>query len=261
MRDSTDAFLDRSLSPLQRVQLIWKCVFFLRVWRQWLLRERYSIKENFITLNAYHCIELNAHVLIQLLRYLKNAGKPVSSFTPWNFGSQPCEAFFRKSRSLTSTNHTAVNFSVLDFLHRCKRIDLLSEVPAKLKSNYSFTAPKRVMKQQSVFVPFERFPTDGEILDAVDHGRRAAWEMAVNLKMDMPAYAANAFIDFSDPAYEGFLWTEDDARVRDEAEDAAREHEQQGEQAEQPREQQDLETDEARGSVLSRGLMPLTTLC
>lgn len=210
MRDSTKAFLDRSLHPLERIELIWKCTFFLRIWRQWLLKNKYSICFNFVTLNAYHSMELNAHVLIQLLRYLRDTGKPTSCFRPWELGSQPCEGFFRRARSLTSTTHTATNFTVLDFLRRAMRIDLLNEIPTKIQGNYTFPSSKRVMKSESEFVPFDEFPSDEEIIAAVDKGRRSALKMVRDLGMDMPDHAANAFIDFSDPIYEGWLWTEED---------------------------------------------------
>ncbi|KAJ1528905.1 hypothetical protein ONE63_007274 [Megalurothrips usitatus] len=218
MRDSTEAFMDRSLPPLDRIEKIWRCLFFLRMWRQWLIREKYSVKDCFVTLNTYHCLEVNGHAIIGIVRHMRDAGLPTESFVPWKMSSQMNENHFRKARSTTSTLYTAVNFSVLDFLHRTKRIDLLNDVPAKLNENYSFPASKRVVKigreVHGEVAQFGSFPNDAEIISSVDKARDGALQMSEELSMDMPSYSVNAFIDFSDPSFEGFLWTEDDAASR-----------------------------------------------
>jgi len=64
-------YLDMNLSPLERVS--WYANFFARYWKEWiLLSEKYTLKRNFLTNNAYLCIELNAHAL---LTFLMNARK------------------------------------------------------------------------------------------------------------------------------------------------------------------------------------------
>ncbi len=63
MRDIRDAFFNKTLSPLRRLYLIWKAIFFLRIWRSWLSRNDYSELDHFITSNAYTCVELNGHMM------------------------------------------------------------------------------------------------------------------------------------------------------------------------------------------------------
>ena len=42
----------------------WFGVFFMRYWHQWILiNSHYTLSNNFITRNAYMCIELNAHAV------------------------------------------------------------------------------------------------------------------------------------------------------------------------------------------------------
>jgi len=91
LRCVIDSYLDKSLKPLERVKKAWFSVFFMRYWRQWImLSPSYSLGDNFITLNAYMCIELNAHsiviFLLTLRKLLINA-----AFLPWLLGSQSCE--------------------------------------------------------------------------------------------------------------------------------------------------------------------------
>lgn len=69
-------------------------------WRWWLLHNpNYTLVNNFITLNTYVCIELNAHALIILLLTVREGGHG-ETFLPWKLGSQSCEKIFRATRSL-----------------------------------------------------------------------------------------------------------------------------------------------------------------
>lgn len=138
MKFSIDCFLDKELTPLQRIYKLWYTVFFLRLWKMHLIESKeYSLK-NFITYNLYACIELNAHSLVSLLIHFRE-NDDSDSFLPWMFSSQSCESFFRCMRSMTSTFSTVVNFNVLEILHRLKRIDIQGDVACNLgKKGYEF---------------------------------------------------------------------------------------------------------------------------
>lgn len=62
MRYVLQSYTDETISTDQRIYLIWYAVFFLRLWKRWILGSSYRL-ENFIAANAYMCIELNAHSL------------------------------------------------------------------------------------------------------------------------------------------------------------------------------------------------------
>ena len=90
----------------------------MRYWRQWImLSPDYTLGDNSITLNAYMCIELNAHSMIIFLLILRklsiNAG-----CLPWLLGSQSCEKAFRAPRSMSSIFSTVINFGMLGLLRR-----------------------------------------------------------------------------------------------------------------------------------------------
>ena len=83
-----DSYLDYDLDPLSRIENLWYVVFFVRYWRKWiLLNHRYTLRDNFITPNAYMCIELNAHALITFLLTIRDHVKNDSCFLPWLLGS------------------------------------------------------------------------------------------------------------------------------------------------------------------------------
>ena len=124
-----DAYLDKELHPLERINNV---VFFLRCWRQWLiLHPRFNLKNNFITSNAYICVELNAHALISfLITIIKHFNSDHSLFLPWLLGSQSCEKTFRSARSMTGTFSTVINFSMLGLLRRLHRLQIQSNLQA-----------------------------------------------------------------------------------------------------------------------------------
>ncbi|KAK3921451.1 Alanine--tRNA ligase [Frankliniella fusca] len=76
------AFLDKSLDPTERVNLMWRG----------LKREKYKSTANFLTPNTYHCMELSSHSLINVIRLLRNMKRP-ELIRPWLMDSQPCESF------------------------------------------------------------------------------------------------------------------------------------------------------------------------
>ena len=112
MRNIRDVFFDKAISPLKRVQLLWKTIFFLHIWRLWLQANSYSEQDHFITQNAYVCTELNGHLLINIVHNVIVGKFPKESLRVWTYGSQACEQTFRLLRSMTSTFSTIVNFSM-----------------------------------------------------------------------------------------------------------------------------------------------------
>ena len=101
----TDAFLSKDLEPLSRIYKAWFCIFVLRLWRAWLKKSDYSLMNNFITLNAYVCMEINAHGLINIMLKLKRE-ESEHLFLPWLYSSQACEIFFRRLRSIKKEKET-----------------------------------------------------------------------------------------------------------------------------------------------------------
>lgn len=128
-RSILDAFLQKNLPIAERIYRIWDVVFFLRIWKNWLISTKKSVQKNFITMNCYTCIEINAHEILLLLEKCRD--EP-SSFLPWLMSSQPCEKIFRQTRAMTTTYSTKVNFSILDLLRRLNRIEALGKITTDL---------------------------------------------------------------------------------------------------------------------------------
>ncbi|KAJ1531323.1 hypothetical protein ONE63_000007 [Megalurothrips usitatus] len=204
------AFLDKSLSPLQKIYNMWFVVSFLRIWRQWIKASPVYTMENFITMNMYIGIEINAHGIIKLIRHLRDTNAHDLLLTD-KFSSQFVEKYLGKARSMTTTESTVINFSMLEFLQKAKRIEFLSDVTCRL-DNFVFPrdSRKRLLDIQhsselSSEILREALPWDCEIKAMLDKALLDAENAAA--KLGMKALAAvctelGADIDLSDEFYD-----------------------------------------------------------
>lgn len=170
-----DSYMDSTLNPIERVYLIWKSVFILRGWRAWLIKEGYSLESCFISYNAYVCVEINAHSLINLIEHFRenNLSK---FFLPPLFSSQPCESTFRQLRSMSSTYSTVVNTSMLEIMNRIKKIQLQGEITfSKNLKDVNFPRLKKELKIKT----YDELPSNDEIIDIIT---KAKFDAAVELK-------------------------------------------------------------------------------
>lgn len=116
-------FFDKTLLPLERISRIWTVVFCLRYWRLWLTQDKvYTLAKNFISSNAYLCIELNPHSLVLFIRKCRIEKSP-EQLLPWLLGSQQCESFFRGIRALCLVGLNKPNITEGEFLNRARKVD------------------------------------------------------------------------------------------------------------------------------------------
>ena len=130
------SFISKPVSPTERIEKIWFVTFFLRYWRQWIVvHPVYNLTDNYITSNAYMCIELNAHSLIMIIRTIRDILKLSKYFLPCSFSSQSCEGIFRSARSMSSVFSTFINFGMLGLLRHIHRLQFQSILQAESSSN------------------------------------------------------------------------------------------------------------------------------
>lgn len=143
---------------MERIRCAWWSVFFCRCWRENLLKQQAADKrnlkvssisvslKNFITSNTYTGIELNAHNILNILVKCRDTTGIPELFLPGLMSSQTCEDYFRRTRSMTSTFSTVINFTVYDLLHRAKRSQAITEIMNELGEQYLF--PRKEIKSQ-----------------------------------------------------------------------------------------------------------------
>lgn len=174
-----DSYMDKTLAPLDRVQKIWYSLFIIRIWREFVTKSRkYTLKDNFLTMNCYACIELNAHALIQIMCYLRDNGME-SLFLPHLFSSQQCESTFRLLRSLTSTYSTVTNFTAKEAINRIDKIELQNQIMHVMPE---FTYP-RLGKNDFANDQLQKLPTTTEISNVILQCQRDAINMAIKFKL------------------------------------------------------------------------------
>lgn len=122
------AFLDRRLTPLERIRHLWVSTFLLRIWKEFVVSSpRLKIEKHFISTYCYACVEINAHSLVMYISYLKQFQLD-HRFDAEFVSSQPCENMFRSIRSFTSTFSTITNCSLLGIIQRMSKIEMLNEI-------------------------------------------------------------------------------------------------------------------------------------
>lgn len=180
MRYSVISIMDPDMKPSKRIYYIWLAVFILRIWRGWIIKRKdYDLGTNFVTYNAYVCIELNAHSLVRLAIQLSSLHLE-HLFLPFLYNSQTCEAFFRNLRSMTTTNSTVVNFSLRDVIFRIRRVSFQTEVINKLGDKYNF-----VMKTNTSGTKFASLPNEDEIFQIIKKAKAEAVREAMNVGISL----------------------------------------------------------------------------
>ena len=87
-----------------------------------------SAQQYFLTPQAAHSIELNAHCLIYLLLLVIEGQLPDEVLCIDHFHSQSCEAISRSARTLSSNSSSGVNFTILQFLNLIEKLSLFQKI-------------------------------------------------------------------------------------------------------------------------------------
>lgn len=181
-RDITSAYLDENISASERIFRIWKSIYFLRCWRKWVQDTKTcTLANNFISLNAYTCVEINGHALNELIVQLRSKQQE-NMFLPSLFASQPCEFIFRQMRSLGNANYTKINFSMYELLQMISRVELTNKI-AYTNENISIPRIQSKIRKNLKSKPVKSLPSDQEILDIMERARHAAIKEAESFGM------------------------------------------------------------------------------
>ena len=188
MRHIKEYFFNKAISPATRLYLIWKVVFFMRIWRTWLECNELSESDHFITNNAYVCIELNAHMLLNLVYNVATKAFPIEFFRAWMPGSQSCEQLFRLLRSMTPTFSTVVNFSMKGILEKIHKLEFISSS----ESDNSILFPRlgrRLFQIKEETDETFCIPTVQSMTQQILDGKRDAIKLAADCGMRLTSYS------------------------------------------------------------------------
>jgi len=213
MRCAVESFLNKDLSLLSRIQMIWYANIFLRYWHTWIeLHPQYNVQDNFLTQNAYTCIELNAHTLVLLLVTLHdNVENGQYCFYPWLLGLQTCEQAFRAARSMSSTFTSIINFGVLGLLHRLHHLQIQAEL--QNENEVKHPAMER-HKSKHGMQKYQAYPlhdiSDTDIIQAIEKGHGQALETLELLGMSELLKQQNCWESVPQPGKTSGIDNDDD---------------------------------------------------
>lgn len=126
--DIVSSYLDHKIDPMERIFRMYRSIFFLRIWRNHINCSPYhTLHDNFLTSNAYTCVEINGRSMLNLIEKLRQNNTP-QLFLPPIFDSQTCEKMFRQLRSMGTVNFTKINFSLYEIIHMIGRIELQNNI-------------------------------------------------------------------------------------------------------------------------------------
>lgn len=177
--DVTSSYLQLDMTPVERIFRIWRSVYFLRIWRQFILSSKsYTLQNNFITTNAYTCVEINAKNLILLIKKFRDQNTP-EQFLTTLFDSQSCEKAFRQFRSMGTTKYTKINFSLYELLFMIGRVEVLNHISYVRLAKSGVNFPHSRIGKTAIY----QMPTDEIINDTLCKARDEAMKEASKFGM------------------------------------------------------------------------------
>lgn len=167
----TCSFMDKKMMPLERIEKMFHAIYFIRIWRKWILSSQYDVNCHFISRNAYTCLEINGANLLSLIKRMQN--EPEKFRLPM-FDSQACERAFRQFRSMGSVNFTRINFTLLELINMIRRIECQTDILHNKLSNLNIELPKLKPKSVSEKTAIYPLPSDEEVQECLERAKRKA---------------------------------------------------------------------------------------
>lgn len=144
--------------------------------------------DHFITNNVYVCVELNGHLLINIVYNVIQGLFPPESLRIWMTGSQSCEQLFRILRSMTPTFSTIVNFTLKGVLEKIHKLQLLSS-PESDETIVFPRVKRRLLQLKEKTAETLSVPTIDAITRQVQKAKMDAQEVCTSSGIHLESYA------------------------------------------------------------------------
>lgn len=171
IKEQHEALFEKKLTPSERIFKMFFVVFILRAIRNERNNFKKTIKDfsasQFITLNAFKCIELNAVNLLKIARKLRDT-KEQQHFLPWLMQSQTCESYFRLLRSITPNKSTVTNFSGLEGQFKMSRIQTMIDL-AQILEERGCVVPSKHKDDISLKKEYFDIPNDESLAKTIQN--------------------------------------------------------------------------------------------
>ncbi|PKY62073.1 hypothetical protein RhiirA4_487934, partial [Rhizophagus irregularis] len=168
MGEIVDCYLNRNISPIERIRMATTGYFFLYLWRFHIetLSQKYpnfiSIKQNFLANQSFAIFTSLCESMVLLVKAHRDY-YPQIPFLPWLHGSESCEHFFGIARQINP-----------DF---AELIQMLPKI-----SQYT-----KALRNKKLSFDKERSPNDKQISETIHHSHCLARDLAEYAGMIQPS--------------------------------------------------------------------------
>ena len=177
MGEVVDAYQSRTISHHERLRMVFRCRYFIRLWRRFLKAGNYSETKYYISREANDILEKLVDGLLGLIYVYRDQFQGRHPLIPWLHSTEICEHVFAECRKLIK-DFTHLNFLFMNIrLHTILRasLALAQGTDPKARANgysHAYLDPETA-RIESLAV----FPSDEEI--GIMTGQ--AWDEAVSL--------------------------------------------------------------------------------
>ena len=178
MGEIVDAYQSRTITHLERVKMVLRCRYFIRLWKRFLSAASYPESRYYISRDADDILNTLIDGLIGLIYvYRDHPGDQRYPLLFWLHSTEICEHVFAECRKLVK------DFTHLDFLYMVPRLHTLIRAASLFSKG---TDPKaqamgyshsHLDPENARIESLASYPTDGEIALAVNE----SWEEAITL--------------------------------------------------------------------------------
>lgn len=177
MGEAVDAYQSRTISHLERIKMVLRCRYFLRLWKRFLQAAGYTTANYYISREADDILDKLIDGLLALIYVYRDQLQSEHPLLPWMHSTEMVEHVLAECRKLVK------DFTHLNFIFMIVRLHVLVRLASDLGQG---TDPKaRAMGYSHSYLDSEAaclrslavFPSDLEIEIAAGQ----AWEEAVTL--------------------------------------------------------------------------------
>jgi hypothetical protein len=111
-----DAYQNRSISHAERVKMLFRTMFFMEGWEEFVSKAKYQTSKHFISREYRDILKTIVNGFIQLIIIHRDLLDDIYPFLPWLHSTEVCEHLFGIMRSIS------MDFTMLDFVYMTSKI-------------------------------------------------------------------------------------------------------------------------------------------
>ncbi|PKB94280.1 hypothetical protein RhiirA5_439152, partial [Rhizophagus irregularis] len=195
MGELIDSYLNRNISPVERIRMALTSYFFLHLWRFHIetLHQKYSnyvsIRQNFLSDQSFAIFTSLCESMVLLVKAHRDY-YPQMPFLPWLHGSESCEHFFGVARQINSDFDFSELIQMLPKISqytkalRNKKLSFNKE--RSVREGYLFDYTSDELDKLSID-KLRLWPDDEQILKIIQHSRCLARDLAEYVGIIQPS--------------------------------------------------------------------------